>query len=103
MSDLRLACESPLFHDNEEIEKHMKERKVTVVPNLYSQSQVEEAMHKAVQTCEPTDFLLTVAKLLRVGGVSGLVVLDENRKVAGVISRTDILDEFIRHLEPSTQ
>lgn len=65
--------------------------------------QVEDAMHKSVQTCELTDNLLTAAKLLRVGGVSGLVVVDANRKVVGVISRTDILDEFIRHLEPNAQ
>lgn len=89
-SDLRLACESPLFHANEEIEKHMQEKKVG------------DAMHKSVQTCEPSDSILTAAKLLRVGGVSGLVVIEtENRKVIGVVSRSDILDEYIRTVEPS--
>eukprot|EP01126_Amoeba_proteus_P026916 TRINITY_DN2665_c0_g1_i4.p1 TRINITY_DN2665_c0_g1~~TRINITY_DN2665_c0_g1_i4.p1 ORF type:complete len:147 (+),score=19.86 TRINITY_DN2665_c0_g1_i4:133-573(+) len=88
VSDLRFACDSPLFNTTGQIEQHLQEHKVS------------EAMHKSVYTVTPSDSLLSVAKLLRVSGVSGFPVVEEGtKKVIGVVSRTDMLDELIRLIE----
>jgi len=56
-----------------------------------------------IETVTLCDTILVVVKILRVQKINGLVVIDsdENKKVVGVITRTDILDEFIRLLEPT--
>jgi len=63
---------------------------------------VADAMRRAVETVEPTEPMLNVAKLLRVSGHQGLVVVHAGTKdqVVGVISRSDLLDEYIRLIEP---
>ena len=66
-------------------------------------TKVGEIMTKPVQTVLKTNSVVEAAKLLRVGAVSSLVVVDsdESNRCIGIITRSDILDQFIRTFEPN--
>jgi len=90
-SDLRLAAESPLWHNSGEVVEKL------------SKKSVADIIRPNVETVTLSETILAVVKILRVRNTNGLVVIDseETKKVVGVITRTDILDEFIRLLEPT--
>lgn len=90
ISDLRVAVDSPLYHKDEMLQ-HFQEKHVA------------DAMRRRVQTVEPSELLLNVAKLLRVGTISSLVVVEEGStdKPIGIVTRSDLLDEYIRLVEPA--
>jgi len=46
-------------------------------------------------TISPESYIETAARLMRENKVSGLPVIDENEKLVGIITETDIFDAFI--------
>ena len=94
--DLRLASASPLFDQGMKSDEVMKK---------LSEHKVSECMSKSVYTVTEDDSILTAAKLMRVSKRGALVVLSGNsggasKKVVGIITRVDLLDQLIRELEP---
>lgn len=62
---------------------------------------VKAYMSHPVKTVLPTDSVVDAAKLLRVGQVNCLVVVDSDAEdhCIGILSRSDMLDHIIRQLE----
>lgn len=50
-----------------------------MVPH-FNERHVKDAMHRNVQTVEPDEPMLNVAKLLRVSGIQGLVVVAKDTR-----------------------
>lgn len=98
--DIRIQTGVPHINkkDNKEKLKWMEGAK-----DIITNTKVSEVMTKQVQTCLKTDTVVGAAKLMRVGAVSSLVVVDsdETNRVIGVITRSDLIDELIRTLEPA--
>src|SRR5215210_6679087 len=59
---------------------------------------IRHVMRREVITCEPDDFVDEVREILQTGRVRSLVVIDENRKVLGIISRTSLLRQVRRQV-----
>lgn len=87
--DLRLAADSP-FLDETPAEAFKK----------LEQHRVEEIMTTSLTTIEPDAPIVEAAKLMRVAHVGGLPVVDENDRLVGIVTRTDLVDHLIRLLEP---
>lgn len=60
---------------------------------------VESIMTKQVMTVELDTPIVEAAKLLRVSGY-GCVPVVQDKKLVGMCTRTDMLDQLIRTLEP---
>lgn len=61
---------------------------------------VAECMSHPVKTCSPEDNIVVVAKLLRVGDVSSLAVVNGQGVLTGIVTRSDLIDQLIRVYEP---
>jgi len=87
--DLRLASNSPLLeHSAKQAEEALSKHKVS------------EIMHQGVITVDDDAPIVEAAKLMRVSSVGGLPVVNKAGDVIGIISRTDLLDQLIRMVEP---
>ncbi|HBY93429.1 MAG: CBS domain-containing protein [Ardenticatenaceae bacterium] len=87
--DLRLAADSPFLDETPSEAFHQLE-----------QHRVEDIMTTSVTTIEPEAPIVEAAKLIRVAHVGGLPVVDENDRLVGIVTRTDLVDHLIRLLEP---
>jgi manganese-dependent inorganic pyrophosphatase len=70
----------------------------TTVRLIHMSTAIRHVMRKEVITCEPDDFVDEVREILQTGRVRSLVVVDENRKVLGIISRTSLLRQVRRQV-----
>ncbi|MEO6457424.1 MAG: putative manganese-dependent inorganic diphosphatase [Chloroflexia bacterium] len=70
----------------------------TTVRLIHMSTAIRHVMRKEVITCEPDDFVDDVREILQTGRVRALVVVDENRKVLGIISRTNLLRQVRRQV-----
>jgi len=87
--DIRTAADSPILNDVEEVAKRLHELEVRQVMNV------------AVVSVNETAPIVEAAKLMRVSKVGCLPVVREDGKICvGIITRTDLLDQLIRLLEP---
>lgn len=87
--DLRLAADSP-FLDETPTEAFQK----------LSTHRVDDIMTTSLTTIEPDAPIVEAAKLMRVARVGGLPVVDDNDRLVGIVTRTDLVDHLIRLLEP---
>ena len=70
----------------------------TTVRLIHMSTAIRHVMRKEVITCEPDDLVDEVRETLQTGRVRALVVVDENRKVLGIISRTNLLQQARRQV-----
>ena len=63
----------------------------TTVRLLMLSPAIRHIMRKTVITCEPDDLVEEVQEILRSGTTRALVVVDEDQKVVGLISRSNLL------------
>lgn len=64
---------------------------------LLAKTKIKDILPKKQKliTIGPNNYIETAAKLMRENKVSGLPVLDENEKLVGIVTETDIFDAFI--------
>lgn len=64
---------------------------------LLAKTKIRDIMPKRTKliTISPNSYIERAAKLMRENKVSGLPVVDENEKLVGIITETDIFDAFI--------
>lgn len=62
---------------------------------LLSKSTVRDAMTKNVLTASPEDHIEDAAVLMRDQHVSALLVVDENKKLIGIVTESDLFDALI--------
>lgn len=62
---------------------------------LLSKSTVKDAMTKNVFTAHPDDYIEDAAVLMRDQHVSALLVVDENNKLLGIVTESDLFDSLI--------
>lgn len=62
---------------------------------LLSKSTVKDAMTKNVFTAKPEDHIEDAAALMRDQRVSALLVVDENKKLVGIVTESDLFDALI--------
>ena len=62
---------------------------------LLSKTLVKDVMTKDPITISPDDLLEEAAVLMRQNGISGLIVVDDNKNVTGIITESNIFDAFI--------
>jgi len=87
--DLRLAADSPLLQVMpEDVRRHFEKHRVS------------EIMRTVLITIEADAPIVEAAKLMRVARVGGLPIVDENGVLAGILTRSDLIDHLIRLLEP---
>lgn len=65
----------------------------TTVRLIHLSASVRHVMRKQVVTCHPDDSVDDVREILQTGRVRALVVVDDNKKVLGIISRTNLLSQ----------
>jgi manganese-dependent inorganic pyrophosphatase len=70
----------------------------TTVRLIQMSAAVRHVMRKEVVTCEPDDLVEEVRETLQAGRVRALVVTDEEKKVLGIISRTNLLRQVRRQV-----
>jgi manganese-dependent inorganic pyrophosphatase len=70
----------------------------TTVRLIHLSTPVRHIMRKEVVTCDPDDTVEEVRETLQVGRVRALVVVDEDHKVVGLISRTNLLRQVRRQV-----
>lgn len=64
---------------------------------LLAKTKIKDVLPKKQKliTIGPENYIETAARLMRINKVSGLPVIDENEKLVGIITETDIFDAFI--------
>lgn len=64
---------------------------------LLAKTKIKDILPKKQRliTIGPNNYIETAAKLMRENKVSGLPVVDENEKLVGIVTETDIFDAFI--------
>jgi len=62
---------------------------------LLSKSTVKDAMTKNVFTASPDDHIEDAAVLMRDQRISALLVVDENKKLVGIVTESDLFDSLI--------
>ena len=62
---------------------------------LLSKTLVKDVMTKNPITISPDDLLEEAAVLMRANGISGLIVVDDDKNVIGIITESNIFDAFI--------
>ncbi|KYQ90770.1 hypothetical protein DLAC_09409 [Tieghemostelium lacteum] len=88
--DVRLACKNGFDYTLDEILKSLSEIKVgDMLPPK-----------EACQYIDEDQSVLDAAKVMRMFNISGLPVVDKDSRLSGVITRSDILDQAIRILDP---
>jgi predicted transcriptional regulator len=70
-----------------------------IVKDIFGVKTVSQFMNAAPQTCCDSDSILLAAKMLRVADCSSLVVVDDSNAVVGIVTRSDLLDEYIRLIQ----
>ncbi len=70
----------------------------TTVRLIHLSTAIRHVMRKEVVTCEPGDSIDDVREILQAGRVRALAVVDDNRKVLGLISRTNLLRQVRRQV-----
>jgi manganese-dependent inorganic pyrophosphatase len=70
----------------------------TTVRLIHLSTAVRHLMRRTVITCKPDDTLEDVAEILREGRVRSLVVIDDERRVVGMVSRTSLLSPVHRQI-----
>lgn len=65
--------------------------------NILSSLSIEHMMTKNVRTVEPTDTIKYAAELISHCSYNALPVVDENEKLVGIITTTDLLRYLLRH------
>lgn len=70
----------------------------TTVRLIHLSAPIRHVMRKEVVTCEPDDLVEEVRETLRAGRVRALVVVGADNKVAGIISRTNLLRQARRQI-----
>lgn len=60
---------------------------------------VEAVMTQEVYTAKPTDTLLSAALCMRTAKISALPVVDETKKLVGILTQTDLLSALISLLQ----
>ncbi|EFC40161.1 CBS-domain-containing protein [Naegleria gruberi] len=89
--DIRLAIGSPLIHKDMDIKKEIDE---------FSKQVASSIMTKNVFTVKENDSILEAAKIMRVSRIGCLPIVNDADSIVGVITRSDMLDQLIRVLEP---
>jgi CBS domain-containing protein len=76
------------------------ERDLLLAASHYGQADIEvaEIMHKGAVTATPEMTIAQAAELMLSKRIGGLPVLDEQQKVVGVITETDLLRAFVEVL-----
>jgi len=87
--DFRLFINSPFLH----------EPPVEVLEQFHAHK-VREIFKTAVVTIEEDSPIVDAVKLMRVANVGGLPVLNDKGDLVGIVTRSDLLDQLIRLLEP---
>jgi acetoin utilization protein AcuB len=67
---------------------------------LWAQLTVEKVMSRKLYTVSPDSSMLDAAELMLEHKVSGLPVLDENERVVGIITESDIFRMLVRSRTP---
>lgn len=64
---------------------------------LLAKTKIKDVLPKKqkVVTISPESYIETAAKIMRENKISGLPVVDENEKLVGIVTETDIFDAFI--------
>ncbi len=64
---------------------------------LLAKTKIKDILPKKQKlvTISPNDYIETAARLMREYKISGLPVVDENQKLVGIVTETDIFDAFI--------
>ena len=70
----------------------------TTVRLIHLSTAVRHVMRKEVITCGPDDLVEDVRETLQTGRVRALVVVDDSRKVLGIVSRTNLLRQVRRQV-----
>ncbi|HUP27444.1 MAG TPA: putative manganese-dependent inorganic diphosphatase [Chloroflexia bacterium] len=70
----------------------------TTVRLIHMSTSIRHVMRREVITCYPDDLVDEVRETLQTGRVRALVVVDEQRKVLGIISRTNLLRQVRRQV-----
>ncbi|MDQ6694028.1 MAG: putative manganese-dependent inorganic diphosphatase [Chloroflexota bacterium] len=70
----------------------------TTVRLIHLSTSVRHVMRREVVTCDPDDPVEEVRDILQAGRVRALAVVDEERKVVGLISRTNLLRQVRRQV-----
>jgi len=70
----------------------------TTVRLIHMSTPVRHVMRTEIPTCGPTDLVEDVREVLRGGNFRSLVVVDDGRRVVGIISRTSLLKTVRRRL-----
>jgi manganese-dependent inorganic pyrophosphatase len=70
----------------------------TTVRLIQMSTPVRHIMRTAVPTCGPTDLVEDVREILRSGPYRSLVVVDDDRRILGMISRTNLLRNVRRRV-----
>jgi acetoin utilization protein AcuB len=75
----------------------LAERDLLIAATQYLQAPVEvsEIMHRGVVTADPDMPINEAARLMAHHKIGGLPVLEDGRKLVGIITETDILRTFI--------
>lgn len=63
----------------------------TTVRLIHLSASIRHVMRRQVVTCHPDDSVEDVREILQAGRVRALAVVDDNKKVVGIVSRTNLL------------
>ena len=66
----------------------------------FSKQVASSIMTKNVFTVKENDSILEAAKIMRVSRIGCLPIVNDADSIVGVITRSDMLDQLIRVLEP---
>ncbi len=67
----------------------------------FSKLLASSIMTKNVFTVKESDSVLEAAKIMRVSRIGALPIVNDADQVVGIITRSDMLDQLIRTLEPA--
>lgn len=63
---------------------------------LWSQLKVEKVMTRNVLSVEPDDKIVRAAEIMLTHKISGLPVLDDDRKVVGILTESDVFEMLLK-------
>ncbi len=90
-----VVSEADLIQDVVNRDARSLERPITIEP-LYPPTTVEDVYTRAAVTVAPDDDIVTAVELMTATGAKSLPVLDRDRRLLGIVSRSDIVRALAR-------
>jgi CBS domain-containing protein len=89
-----LRCVERGFREVLELPRHLMASSAEAFEKKHAGLTVRDLMHHGVIACQPNDPLDGVVETMRKAHVSAIVVLDENKRMEGILSTTDLARAF---------